>query len=371
MNRYEVAYVKDGPEVYYYIRCSEDMSIVAAPSKYLKHKTKSHCSPNRIRRIAFSISYYLTYLDSLGITLSDVYEMKYDRQHIHFTDFLSFLQAGKHTEERNKLPNNATCNSYLRDVFGWFQFLELQEETHGSLKVLESHNVTFRNSIGLKFSLARKTFRGYLREDTHIGRTIERDSISVLFKACSNIRDQVMILLLAETGFRIGELLGVRIGSDIDVHRHALKVVYREENINQARAKNAENRRALISSSTYQMLLCYLSQYRDLLSLSGYLFINLSGETAGQPLNVNAVYAMLLRLEKKTGIKATPHMLRHYFANERRKNDWDITLIANALGHKQIATTEKYLNIAGEELEDASRAYYESTEDLLNIDDLL
>ena len=120
-----------------------------------------------------------------------------------------------------------------------------------------------------------------------------------------------------------------------------------------------------------QMLLCYLSQYRDLLSLSGYLFINLSGETAGQPLNVNAVYAMLLRLEKKTGIKATPHMLRHYFANERRKNDWDITLIANALGHKQIATTEKYLNIAGEELEDASRAYYESTEDLLNIDDLL
>ena len=371
MNRYEVAHVKDGPEVYYYIRCSEDMSIVAAPSKYLKHKTKSHRSPNTIRRIAFSIAYYLTYLDSLGITLSDVYEMKYDRQHIHFTGFLSFLQAGKHTKERNKLPNNATCNTYLRDVFGWFQFLELQEETHGNLKVLESHNVTFRNSIGLKFSLARKTFRGYLREDTHIGRTIERDSISVLLKACPNIRDQVLILLLAETGFRIGELLGVKIGSDIDVHRHALKVVYREENINQARAKNAENRRALISSSTYQMLLCYLSQYRELLSRSGYLFINLSGENAGQPLNVNAVYAMLLRLEKKTGIKATPHMLRHYFANERRKNDWDITLIASALGHKQIATTEKYLNIAGEELEDASRAYYESTEDLLSIEELL
>lgn len=372
MNRYEVAHIKDGSEIYYYIRCSEDMSIVAAPSKYLKHKTKSHRSPNTIRRIAFSLSYYLTYLDSLNMTLSDVYEMKYDAQHIHFTDFLAYLQAGKHTDEdRNKLPNNATCNAYLKDVFGWFQFLELQEETLGNLKVLESHNVTFRNSIGLKFSLARKTFRGYLREDNQIGRTIERDSILVLLKACPNIRDQVLLLLLAETGFRIGELLGIRIGSDIDVHRHVLKVQYREENINMARAKNAENRRAVISDATYHVLLGYLSKYHELLSRSGYLFVNLSGESAGKPLKVNAVYAMLLRLEKKTGIKATPHMLRHYFANERRKNGWDISLIASALGHKQITTTEKYLNIGGEELEEASRAYYESSKDLLNIDELL
>ena len=256
-------------------------------------------------------------------------------------------------------------------MFGWFQFLELQEETLGNLKVLESHNVTFRNSIGLKFSLARKTFRGYLREDNQIGRTIERDSILVLLKACPNIRDQVLLLLLAETGFRIGELLGIRIGSDIDVHRHVLKVQYREENINMARAKNAENRRAVISDATYHVLLGYLSKYHELLSRSGYLFVNLSGESAGKPLNVNAVYAMLLRLEKKTGIKATPHMLRHYFANERRKNGWDISLIASALGHKQITTTEKYLNIGGEELEEASRAYYESSKDLLNIDELL
>ena len=31
------------------------------------------------------------------------------------------------------------------------------------------------------------------------------------------------------------------------------------------------------------------------------------------------VYALMERLQKKTGIKVTPHMLRHYFANARRK----------------------------------------------------
>ena len=372
MNRYQVDHITDGKDVYYFIRYADDMSIVPAPSKYLKHKVKSNRSPNTVKRIAFSLSYYLSYLDELNLTLSDVYNMKYDRQHAHFSDFLIWLRGGNHTqEERMSCPNNATCNAYLKDVFGWFSFLELQEETHGNLKVLQSHAVTFRNSIGLKFSLARKTFRGYLIEDEHIGRTIERSSIEKLLDECVNIRDQILILLLAETGFRIGELLGVRIGQDIDVRRHTIRVVYREDNQNRVRAKNAEGRRALISNETYNVLLAYLCEYRDLIIKSGFLFVSLEGKTAGMGLTVSAVYSILKRLEKRTGIKATPHMLRHYFANERRRSGWDITLIANALGHRQISTTEKYLNIAAEELEDASAAYFESTKELIRADDLL
>ena len=372
MNRYTVESITDGEDVYYFLRCADDMSIVAAPSKYLKHKTKSRRSPNTVKRIAFSLSYYLSYLEKLGLTLSDVYDMKYDRQHAHFTDFLLWLRRGGHTEDEHlACPNNATCNAYLKDVFGWLAFLEVQEETHGNLKVLQSHVVTFRNSIGLKFSLTRKTFRGYLIEDEHIGRTIERSSIQELLNACTNMRDRLLILLLAETGFRIGELLGVRFGSDIDVKRHTIRVVYRGDNPNKARAKNAGQRSALISNETYNVLLCYLSEYRDLVQKSGFLFISLEGETAGRGVTVSGVYSMLDRLEKRTGIKATPHMLRHYFANERRRSGWDISLIAHALGHKRITTTEKYLNIAGEELEAASAAYFENTKELIRAEDLL
>ena len=372
MNKYQVDHIADGNEVYYFLRYADDMSIVAAPSKYLKHKAKSSRSPNTLRRIAFSLSYYLSYLDELGMTLSDVYEMKYDRQHAHFTDFLLWLRRGAHTQDhRTSCPNNATCNAYLKDVFGWFSFLELQEETHGNLKVLQSHAVTFRNSIGLKFSLARKTFRGYLIEDEHIGRTIERSSIEKLLEACVNIRDQLLILLLAETGFRIGELLGVRFGTDIDTRRHTIRVVYRDDNPNRARAKNAEQRRARISDETYHVVLAYLCEYRDLVQKSGFLFVSVEGGSPGSPLTVSGVYSILDRLERRCGIKATPHMLRHYFANERRKSGWDISLIASALGHKQIATTEKYLNIAGEELEEASAAYFENTKELIRADDLI
>ena len=49
-----------------------------------------------------------------------------------------------------------------------------------------------------------------------------------------------MLLLLAETGFRIGEILGVDYTKDIDYEKQVLKVYFRDDNDNEARAKNAE-----------------------------------------------------------------------------------------------------------------------------------
>ena len=46
------------------------------------------------------------------------------------------------------------------------------------------------------------------------------------------------------------------------------------------------------------------------------------GDSKGKPLKVASVYDMLNRMKKKTGIKNTPHMLRHYFANMRKEAGW-------------------------------------------------
>ena len=372
MNPYYVDSIRDGKKIYYLIRYQEDMTIVPGPTKYLVHKTNSNRSHNTVKRIAFSLSYYLTYLEETGLLLSDVFELKYDKQHLHFTDFLQWIKAGKHNRhEKKKIPSNNTCNIYLQDVFGWYQFLELQEAEFGDLKVLSSHVVTFSSAVGVKISLARKTFRGYLPGEEHIGRTIEEDNILTLLENCANVRDQLLILLLAETGFRIGEMLGIRYTEDIDYQKHVLRVEYREDNENLARAKYAEYRRAKISNETFEILMYYLSEYRQLLRTSEYLFVTISGDGMGKSLDVSAVYSMLERLEKKTGIAATPHMLRHYFANERRNNGWDIALISRALGHKHISTTEKYLNIGAEELIQATEEYYKKNKSLFMTDQLV
>lgn len=80
---------------------------------------------------------------------------------------------------------------------------------------------------------------------------------------------------------------------------------------------------------------------------------------------------MLRRLERKTGIKASPHMLRHYFANARRKDGWKLEMISQALGHRNIETTMKYLNITEDELIEVSDAFYNRHQAMYGVQNLL
>ena len=83
------------------------------------------------------------------------------------------------------------------------------------------------------------------------------------------------------------------------------------------------------------------------------------------------VYSMLKRLSKKTDINSHPHQLRHYFAEERRKEGWDLNDIRFALGHKKVETTIKYLGENNERLIEATDQYYSNNEDLYQIADFL
>lgn len=55
-----------------------------------------------------------------------------------------------------------------------------------------------------------------------------------------------MILILAETGFRIGEVLGIDYTKDIDYQNRKVRVGFREDNENGARAKNFEFRESIV-----------------------------------------------------------------------------------------------------------------------------
>ena len=111
-----------------------------------------------------------------------------------------------------------TCTADLKtEEEVWKVILELCQDIGHRLRI--HMRIIVHNSVGVKRTLYRNTFHGYLQEKGHIGKTIEQDKIVILLKACANCRDQILLLLLAETGFRIGELLGVRYATDIDYNR--------------------------------------------------------------------------------------------------------------------------------------------------------
>ena len=150
MKRYSVEMVRDASTKYFYIRDNETMGIVELPSRYLKYKTMSKRSPNTVRRSAFSILYYLEYLETKEMGITDVYRLPYDKQTEHFTRFLEWIKSGCHTEGKtNKLPDNRTCNAYLKDVFRFYLFIEESSDDYGELKVLYYNQFVEVNSVGM------------------------------------------------------------------------------------------------------------------------------------------------------------------------------------------------------------------------------
>lgn len=372
MRRYEMETEREGSAVYFFIRDIETLDIVLLPTKYLMHKIRSKCSPNTIRRSALSILYYLEYIHEKEQELIDIYQMPYVEQTEHFVKFLYWLKAGKHTQDENhRSPNNGTCNAYLKDVFRFYLFMEEDDQSLGHLRVLSYSQITVANAAGVKRTLRSKSFRGYLKAEERNVRAAEQSEILTLLKACTNSRDQLLLLLIAETGFRIGEILGVDYIRDIDYQNQTICVYFREDNTNDARAKNAEYRRSRISNDAFEFLMHYLAEYRELLQRQSNLFINITGETAGQPMKVSSVYDMLERMEKKTGIRITPHMLRRYFSVIRWNDGWPLELISQALGHKHLDTTVKYLGLLDDKLIQASKEFYEKHSGDYGIQDLL
>ena len=91
------------------------------------------------------------YIDETGIQLDDVWEMPYDKQQEHFTDYLIWLQAGLHSgDSYKKKPYNETCNAYLKEVFRFYRFSGQRDESTKQLKVLSDMRIIVHNSVGVK-----------------------------------------------------------------------------------------------------------------------------------------------------------------------------------------------------------------------------
>ena len=360
LRQYTVENLTDNGIKYFFIQECEALEMVLLPTKYLKHKTVMNCSPNTVKRSAFAICYYFEYLAEMKIKISQIYDMSYSKQSEHFVEFMHWVKMGRHRNESGKKnPKNGTCNAYLKEVFGFYRYIEAEYEEPGSLKVLLYSQFVVRNESKTKSMYRTKSFHGYMNSEERNMRTATRKEIITVLQSCTNCRDQLLILILAETGFRIGEVLGIDYTKNIDYQNRKVRVRFREDNENGARAKNFEFRESIVSNDTFEFLMYYLAENRKLLQYQTYLFINISGKTAGHAWKADSVYDMFGRMEKKTGIKLAPHMLRRYFAIERWNAGWPLEMVSQSLGHRHLETTIKYLNIMDDKLLEASKEFFE------------
>lgn len=155
------------------------------------------------------------------------------------------------------------------------------------------------------------------------------------------IRNHAMILFLAETGVRVGGLVGLRVG-DIDLEKGRAVVI----------EKGNKSRPVYFGQECKDALGAWLARRpQD----TEYVFVGDRGH-----LRTDGVRLILKHLQKFAGIKGrvNPHSFRHAFAKRMSVHGGDVAFLSALMGHSDIKVTrDSYLIYFDRELQEAHRRY--------------
>jgi len=150
----------------------------------------------------------------------------------------------------------------------------------------------------------------------------------------SNARNQTIIMLLIDTGLRMGELINLKL-DDVHMNEGLLKVM----------GKGKKERIVPMGSNAQRALQRYLFRYRPKPLHSGINNVFLS--LLRMPLTENSIKLVFSRLAKKSGVvRLHAHLCRHTFATRFLINGGDVFTLQQILGHSTLEMVRHYVNLA-------------------------
>lgn len=165
-----------------------------------------------------------------------------------------------------------------------------------------------------------------------------------------NLRDRLLFALLAETGARLGEVLGMRV-SDFVMGRGGtpyVEIVPREDNPNEARVKMMRPRRVYVGGDLERLfadylthLACRAAELGLEVTMESPLLVNLQRPPFLAALREGTVRDKTAALTKK-GIGPTgwtPHWFRHSHATALLLAGTPEWVVSRRLGHAHVQTT--------------------------------
>ena len=144
-------------------------------------------------------------------------------------------------------------------------------------------------------------------------------------------RNRAIFAVMIYAGLRASETLNLMVGH-VDMLNRTIYVHM---------GKGAKDRIVPMSVTLHRYLDEY-NQDRDRLEKkSEYLFTSLKGNT---PFTYNGLKKVVDKVRKATGIKFSPHRLRHTFATLMLEGGCDLFSLQKMMGHSDIKTTTIYLS---------------------------
>jgi len=117
--------------------------------------------------------------------------------------------------------------------------------------------------------------------------------------------------------------------------------------------KGSKQRYVPVHRKLKHILASYIKERKRLNKRSEYFFVGAQSDIV---LGYKYLAQVCQKLSVYTGIKFTPHVLRHTAATEMLNQGIDIYKVSKILGHSDIKTTTIYLHVATENLQKSLNA---------------
>lgn len=323
-------------------------------------------SPNTVRGYATSLAQWWTFLEQ-----RDEARGWRDVGVPAITGFLSWLRNGRTVEHAlvplDQAPSPETLEARLAALISFYRWQEAvhavpvanrllrgvprRAPARGLLAHLDARTCSRPSSL-VRVRRQRRHDRPPLLLPQEIQAILDgcarpdRDS----GEWAGNLRDRLLFALLAETGMRLGEALGLRI-SDFVMGRGGtphVEVVPREDNPNGARVKMMRPRRIYVGADLERLfadyltlLACRATEFALPISTNSPLLVNLHRPPLLAALREGTVRDKTALLRGK-GIGPagwTPHWFRHSHATALLLAGTPEWVVARRLGHAHVQTT--------------------------------
>ena len=246
----------------------------------------------------------------------------------------NFLEQNKITAE----PSNINVD-IIRE-FLYHESKKIKSRTQGRL--ISSLN-TFFGFLVIENKIISNPIKkvSYPKNKYIIPEILSLDEIDkIIFQASLNStngeRNKAIFELMYSCGLRVSELINLKISN-----------LFFKESLIKVLGKGNKYRFVPISKIAMKLVLFYIENIRCNVKIKkGYndsLFLN----NRGMKLSRVMIFLILKKITSELGIKKniSPHTFRHSFATHMIQNGADIISIQKMMGHENITTTEKYLNV--------------------------
>ena len=341
-----------------------DLRPVEVIDEYLAWLTNNERSPNTVEAYAHDLRAFFTFLREHGLTWEQVGVAE-------LAEFAAWARRPARnvvvlSDEAARLSPR-TVNRMLTGVVG---FYELQARRGSTLaKDLIVQTRSGRGSYKpFLHGIARGRPRGRavrLPEQAKLPKTLTLEQVAAVIDAQERLRDRFFFALLAGSGMRVGQALGLH-HEDIVSWERRIAITARAGSNRRARSKGGAAGGVPVAGELMRLWGDYMHQeYRDL--DCDFVFVNLWGGQIGRPMSYSNVDRIVERTRRRVGFAFTPHQFRHTYATLAFRDGVQLEVIGALLTHRSPSSTLVYTHPTAEDLRAAlaKRGVLEKVADLV------